>query len=893
MIKLYLQTISKNLYTMSLYNYNLNIYLIYIWLFMKILNLIKSTLKRCLIPLLIVGFLFSTRVITAQTTLYWGGAATDAWTNATWSTNPTGPFTTAWTDNSNVIFNASSTLTFATCSIGNLTLPDGITVTITKAGTLKTNNQVRTITIGAGSTLTWTAQSVSSNSTTGFIKNGAGIWNIGAQGNEYSGGFTINDGTVIATGAKSFGGGGSLLTINGGTLQISGGTTHLNNICIGGNFTLTGSGTTSFSGTEDLGSTSRTITNSITGGSRTFSGVISGQSGAGLTIGGSSTYPIVLTGLNTYDGTTTINGSILQLNAIGGALKSGDAVNIGGGTLQISQSQTVGNLTMTSGTLKVDAGQTLTITGTYNVTGGTINNLGTIILKGSSAQTFPGSSTTINNGTSGQMTNLIIDNNAGVVLDKSFSVSSLTLNPSAKLTLNTGLVLNVSAFNINNEIAKSSTYIDNGTTNITNVNVNQQLSAAGNWYFSSPLTNATAPASTSNTYAGYNEPDNTWPAIGSGTALSPGTGYVAVSTAGNTLTLTGSNLNNGDKSFTLSRSNATNPTYAGFNLVGNPYPSYLNLKSATRTNLGNSYWYRSKNSGNTAYVYETYNLSAGCGTSLSGVKQTEYIPPMQAFWLRVDDNQTSGTLALTNSLRSHQDDAGNTFRAPAATNLSQQILRLRVSNGTNADEAILLFNSNATSGLDEYDSPKMTNNSISIPEIFTTVSTQTLAINSLNQVPFGTEIPLGFSTKETNSYTIKASEFSNFDSQTHVYLLDKDKSKEWDLTSDDDYSFTSDAVTSTSRFSLVFRSTATGIDTNKSESTVLIHKNKNNQIVVNLNGELLNKCTATIFNALSQKITSVQLTSSVTTIAGQLSAGVYFVTVSNAGKLKTQKIVVD
>jgi len=888
-----LQTLSKQLRTMLLHNYNLNIYLIYIWLFMKILNLIKSTQKRCLIPLLIVGFSFSTNVVSAQTTLYWGGIATDAWTNATWSTNPTGPFTTAWTDNSNVIFNASSTLTFATCSIGNLTLPDGITVTITKAGTLSTNEKARTFNIGAGSTLTWTSQQVSTRGISGFIKNGLGTWNIGAQPNEYTSDFTINEGTVIVTGSKSFGGVGSKLTINGGTLQIQSGTTHTNSIFIGGNFIFTGTGTTVFSGTVDLGTSTRTITNSITSGSRTFSGVISGQSGSGVTIGGSSAYPIVLTGLNTYDGTTTVNGSILQLNAIGGALKSGNAVNIGGGTLQISQSQTIGNLTMTSGTLKVDAGQTLTITGNYNVTGGTINNLGTIILKGSAAQTFPGSSTTINNGTTAQMANLTIDNSAGVTIDKSFSVGSLTLTPSTKLTLNAGQTLNVTTFNINHETLKNSTFIDNGTTNTTSVIVKMQLNSAGYWHFSSPITNATVPSSSTNTHSKYNEQDNSWTDISTGSALTPGAGYVAVASAENILTLTGNSLNNGNKSFTLSRSNATNATYAGFNLVGNPYPSYLNLKNATRTNLGNSYWYRSKNSGNTAYIFETYNLTASCGTSLSGVKLTDYIPPMQAFWLRVDDNQTSGTLTLTNSLRSHQDDAGNTFRAPAATNTSQQILRLRVSNGTNADEAILLFNPNATSGLDEYDSPKMTNNSVSIPEIYTSVSSQPLAINSLNQVQFGTEIPLGFSTKETDSYTIKASEFSNFDSQTHVYLLDKDKSKEWDLTSGSEYSFTSDAATSTSRFSLVFRSSTTGVDTNKSESKVLIYKNKNNQIIVNLNGEATDKCSATIFNALGQRISSMQVTSPVTAIGGQLSTGVYFVTVSNAGKLKTQKIIVE
>jgi len=220
-------------------------------------------------------------------------------------------------------------------------------------------------------------------------------------------------------------------------------------------------------------------------------------------------------------------------------------------------------------------------------------------------------------------------------------------------------------------------------------------------------------------------------------------------------------------------------------------------------------------------------------------------------------------------------------------------LRLRVSNGTNADEAIVLFNPNAANGLDEYDSPKMTNGSTSIPEIYTTVSSQMLAINGLNQVQFSTEIPLGFSTKETNSYTIKASEFSNFDSQTHIYLLDKDKSKEWDLTSGSEYSFTSDAATSTSRFSLVFRSSTTGVHQPELNSRIAVYKNANNQIVVNLNGKLTDKTTAQIFNALGQQINSKRLKDNVTVMDGQFSKGVYFVSVSTGGKVVTQKIVVD
>ncbi len=133
----------------------------------------------------------------------------------------------------------------------------------------------------------------------------------------------------------------------------------------------------------------------------------------------------------TYSGLTTINGGVLQLNASGGALKSGNAVTINGGTLRIMQSQTLGNLVLNSGTLQVDAGATLTITGTYTTTAGNVNNLGTIKFAGGSV-TFPGLAT-INNGSANTLTSLeaassgVVTINSLLYVTNSITVSSGTL----------------------------------------------------------------------------------------------------------------------------------------------------------------------------------------------------------------------------------------------------------------------------------------------------------------------------------------------------------------------------------------------------------------------------------------------------------------------------------
>lgn len=117
------------------------------------------------------------------------------WTTASaWGASAAGPFNTTYTANNDVFFTANSTITFATVNIGNLTVSDGFTVTVSQGGTLQTGGTVRTFNIGTGSTLTWTGQTFSTAAGTGFIKTGAGTWDLQGESGAYVGGFTMNAG---------------------------------------------------------------------------------------------------------------------------------------------------------------------------------------------------------------------------------------------------------------------------------------------------------------------------------------------------------------------------------------------------------------------------------------------------------------------------------------------------------------------------------------------------------------------------------------------------------------------------------------------------------------------------------------------------------------------------
>jgi autotransporter-associated beta strand protein len=243
--------------------------------------------------------------------LYWNttGATGLTWTGPNWGTTGAGPFNTAWVASSDVVFGGSvpALATFATTTVGNITV--NTDTTVTQGGTMSFKTGGSTVDVAAGKTLTWTTgQNWSISGAQIITKSGSGTWNFASQGNNLAAGssFTLGAGTVIVSGNSSFGGANAALNINGGNIQSTGTRAFANSaITIGGDFENSGTGNATYSGTVALGGATRTITNTQTG-KRVYSGVISGV-GGGLTITGAGTGETFIgnTG-NTFSGPVTI-----------------------------------------------------------------------------------------------------------------------------------------------------------------------------------------------------------------------------------------------------------------------------------------------------------------------------------------------------------------------------------------------------------------------------------------------------------------------------------------------------------------------------------------------------------------------------------------------------------
>jgi autotransporter-associated beta strand protein len=426
---------------------------------------------------------------------YWRTDNSSAtWTGANWSNPASSTGGSAWVGSSNVIFSDNSTVTFASATVGNVTVAAGKTVTVSQAGTLTnpSGSLVTTYDIGDNATLTWTSQGVSSNSGAGFIKNGNGTWNRGSGGgNNYTGGFTLNAGTVIVSSQRGFG--TAALAINGGTINSSGSTTFsVTSVTIGGNFALTGTGNDIYTADVSLGSATRTITNNSTG-NRIFSGIISGSSGAGLTFNGTGN--TTLSGANTYNGTTTLNGGTLSLNSTNAlqnsTLNTGAAgsqvVNFivaGTNTYNLGGLAGADNLSLGANSISVGSNNSdTTYSAVISSTGGGLTKVGTGALTLSGANTYSGT-TAVNSGT-------LALGSAGSIASSSVLkiASGATFDVKAKsggFTLNNPMMIDVDAANAGKLDATgvALTYGGNLTLNITTAT---PLSSYNLFVFSSEL----------------------------------------------------------------------------------------------------------------------------------------------------------------------------------------------------------------------------------------------------------------------------------------------------------------------------------------------------------------------------------------------------------------------
>lgn len=477
--------------------------------------------------------------------------------------------------------------------------------------------------------------------------------------------------------------------------------------------------------------------------------------------------------------------------------------------------------------------------------------------------------------------------------------STMSLNANARLTVN-GTLTNNGTLTL-----ESGATLVQGTGNTVagsgTFNVKQALTGAGGatpsgrfWYLGSPVSTANSGVfnaagnnrlwTYSETALAYNTEitDNT-------TALSPMQGAVVRLGASETSIFTGGLLNTGDYTSSLTRTGTTD-SKRGYTLLSNPYPSYLdwsaayNAAVASNANISSSIWYRSHNSTSNTMVFDIYNASSSVATTNSSGTTTQYIPPMQAFWVYNPTDGTTGSLTFSNSMRSHQSNGG----LKSSTDFPA-FVRLNLENDGAIDQTVLYFDNNAAAGYDNFDSDKMM--LANAAQVYSFVDNKKLAINGMKSVKANKQVPLTVEFPTAKSYAFNATEVAMIDG---IVLLEDRLTKVFqDLTMNPVYEFEAAAGTAADRFVVHFQANSgvAGIESAE-DNGIAIVSNATGLVTITLSEELPAMGTIQIIDANGKVIATQAINEQATTMNINAATGIYHVLVDTSSKIARKKIVI-
>jgi hypothetical protein len=486
--------------------------------------------------------------------------------------------------------------------------------------------------------------------------------------------------------------------------------------------------------------------------------------------------------------------------------------------------------------------------------------------------------------------------------------TSLTIAAGATMTLNANAQLTVNGTLTNNgtlTLESGATLVQDGSGTVAGsgtFNVKQALTGAGGatpsgrfWYLGSPVSTANSGVfnaagnnrlwTYSETALAYNTEinDNT-------TALSPMQGAVVRLGADETSIFTGGLLNTGDYTSSLTRTGTTD-SKRGYTLLSNPYPSYLDWSAAytaaaaTNANISSSIWYRSHNSTSNTMVFDTYNATGAVATTNSSGTTTQYIPPMQAFWVYNPTDGATGSLTFSNSMRSHQPTGGG---LKSSTDFPA-FVRLNLENDGAIDQTVLYFDNNAAAGYDNFDSDKMM--LANAAQVYSFVDNKKLAINGMKSIKANKQVPLTVEFPTAKGYSFNATEVVMTDG---IVILEDRLTKVFqDLTMNPVYNFDAAAGTDANRFVVHFQANSgvAGIETAE-DNGIAILSNASGLVTITLSEELPAMGTIQIIDINGKVIATQAINEQTTTMNINAATGVYHVLVDSASKVARKKIVI-
>jgi hypothetical protein len=452
------------------------------------------------------------------------------------------------------------------------------------------------------------------------------------------------------------------------------------------------------------------------------------------------------------------------------------------------------------------------------------------------------------------------------------NVHNLTIESGGKLTIASGGQLTVAGTLTNSAgstglvVEALGSLITNGSV-VGSATVNCTIPAAsapGAWHFiSAPVSNAFSDLFKDLYLQELDETNYLYKDITAiGTAIIPMKGYALWGdVAGLPISYIG-NLNNGvTTSIPVTRTNSLPPGQPGWNLVGNPFPSYIDWMSGgwTKTNVNASIYIELNG------VWASYNGTIGINGG------SRYIAPCQGFLVEAS---STGSLTMTNAVRTH--NTATFFKN--SQEVVNNLIRLKVTGNGYSDEAVVMFLPDATSEFDgQFDAHKRYGDIKEVAQIYTLGSIP-LAINTL---PETSSVPVGIHVGVNGTFTIAATEMNDL---KYVTLEDTKTGIFTDL-SVKPYTFNFTAGENEQRFVLHF----SALSVNEKESTVANIYSNNQTVYVNMKDQL--KGDIFVYDISGKLITS-KVSVQGTTEIGLNVTGNYIVKVITKDNTEVKKVFI-
>ncbi len=374
------------------------------------------------------------------------------------------------------------------------------------------------------------------------------------------------------------------------------------------------------------------------------------------------------------------------------------------------------------------------------------------------------------------------------------------------------------------------------------------------------------------------------------TPLEPGQGYTVSVAAGRAVNFVGP-PNNNTLAVPLARNSGATAADAGWQLLGNPYPSPLDyslVAAADRVNLdGVIYVFTSSSA--FAGTYRTYLPAIGSSAAVGD----PILPLGQGFFTRVSAGQTSGSLTFRNSQRVTAYQNPTYHRAADPRPLLTLALR---GPAAGADALTVYFDAAATAGIDpQRDALKLPNTTGL--NLAAQAAGQALAIDGLPALG-NTQVvvPLALQVPATGTYTLEATALQNL-ATTPTYLRDLQTGALVNLAVQPRYTFTLNAAFTGPRFELLFAPQGALATAPASLSAqVAVFPNPATKVAyVELPTALARTAaTATLVDALGRAVRTYTLTTATTALPlADVASGVYALRVATTQGTVTKRLVVE